>query len=121
MPVRAKSPCVSPGCRELVTSPGYCQAHKKQKQKAADVERGSSASRGYGYRWRLARLAYLCEHPLCKQCTELGMISAATVVDHVIPHKNDKTMFWQQDNWQSLCKSCHDTKTATQDGGFGRK
>ena len=42
------------------------------------------------------------------------------VVDHIIPHKGDKVLFWDRSNWQPLCKTCHDTKTAREDGGFGR-
>jgi 5-methylcytosine-specific restriction protein A len=28
-------------------------------------------------------------------------------------------LFWNETNWQPLCKECHDRKTATEDGGFG--
>ena len=48
------------------------------------------------------------------------MIVRATVVDHIIPHKGDQKLFWDTRNWQPLCKPCHDKKTATEDGGFGR-
>ena len=34
---------------------------------------------------------------------------AATVVDHIIPHKGDSDLFWDESNWQSLCKRCHDS------------
>ena len=37
------------------------------------------------------------------------------VVDHIIPHRGDQKLFWDQNNWQSLCKSCHDKKTLTED------
>ena len=30
------------------------------------------------------------------------------LVDHIKPHKGDLNLFWDQDNWQPLCKSCHD-------------
>ena len=40
-----------------------------------------------------------------------GMLTPATVVDHVIPHRGDQKLFWDEDNWQALCKSCHDRKT----------
>ena len=43
----------------------------------------------------------------------------ARVVDHIIPHKRDMTLFWDPDNRQSLCKHHHDVKTATKDGAFG--
>lgn len=45
---------------------------------------------------------------------------ASTVVDHIKPHKGDQQLFWSKANHQALCKECHDTKTATEDGGFGR-
>jgi 5-methylcytosine-specific restriction enzyme A len=73
--------------------------------------RGSAASRGYDGRWRKARLGFLRKHPLCCHCLERGRTTAATVVDHIIPHRGDKALFWNRENWQPLCKSCHDTKT----------
>jgi 5-methylcytosine-specific restriction protein A len=33
------------------------------------------------------------------------------VVDHIIPHRGDQYLFWDQENWQALCKDCHDRKT----------
>lgn len=45
---------------------------------------------------------------------------AATVVDHIIPHKGDQYLFWDRSNWQPLCKLCHDRKTATEDSQFTR-
>ncbi len=44
----------------------------------------------------------------------------ADVVDHIIPHKGDQSLFWDSSNWQPLCKHHHDQKTAREDGGFGR-
>ena len=33
----------------------------------------------------------------------------ATIVDHKIPHRGNYELFWDSDNWQSLCKRCHDS------------
>jgi len=44
----------------------------------------------------------------------------ATVVDHVIPHRGNQDIFWDQSNWQAMSKPCHDSKTALEDGGLGR-
>jgi len=41
----------------------------------------------------------------------------ATVVDHITPHKGDNDLFWDRANWQSLCESCHNRKTAADDMG----
>ena len=41
-------------------------------------------------------------------CEQQGRTSLATVVDHKTPHKGDEALFWDQDNWQPLCKTDHD-------------
>jgi 5-methylcytosine-specific restriction protein A len=71
--------------------------------------------------WRAARKRYLTVHPLCAECERVGRFTVATVVDHVIPHKGHPDLFWNESNWQALCKPCHDRKTARSDGRFGKK
>ena len=71
--------------------------------------RESSAKRGYGSRWQKARAAYLKKHPLCVDHEKLGQVVQAEIVDHIIPHRGDMVLFWDSDNWQSLCKHCHDS------------
>lgn len=70
--------------------------------------RESSARRGYDSRWKRARLGFLAKHPLCMECARFNHVTAATVVDHKVPHRGDMALFWDKSNWQSLCKSCHD-------------
>lgn len=67
----------------------------------------SSTKRGYGYKWQQYRLRFLQQNPLCEFCKEQGKVTEATVVDHIIPHKGDQTIFWDEGQWQSLCASCH--------------
>jgi 5-methylcytosine-specific restriction endonuclease McrA len=73
----------------------------------------------YGHRWRKERLQHLAQHPLCVHCAKQDRTTEAKVVDHKVPHGGDLTLFWDRDNWQSLCKQCHDRKTVVEDGGFG--
>jgi 5-methylcytosine-specific restriction protein A len=76
------------------------------------------------WRWRKpggVRQQYLQEHPLCVMCKAKGWVVPATDVDHKIPHQEREALFWQYDNLQSLCKSCHSRKTATEDNGFGNE
>ena len=68
---------------------------------------GSAASRGYGARWREARLEFLKDNPLCVRCDAAGRVQPATVVDHRVPHRGDRKLFWDRGNWQSLCAPCH--------------
>lgn len=62
----------------------------------------------YGYKWSKARALHLTANPLCVKCLARDRITAATVVDHIVPHKGDPQLFWDPANWQSLCKPCHD-------------
>lgn len=119
MPMRPKTICKHPGCGKLIDAPGYCEPHTKQRTREVDSRRGTAKERGYTYRWRQARAAFLAECPLCRECEKAGRLTAATVVDHVVPHKGNDTLFWERGNWQPLCASCHSVKTATEDGGFG--
>lgn len=64
--------------------------------------------RGYNYAWQKARLVHLNANPLCAYCAKTGRVEAASVVDHIVPHNGDQTLFWDRSNWQSLCKPCHD-------------
>ena len=103
----------------LLEIPGYCAEHQRKARKQCDDRRGSATSRGYGARWRRARAVFLAAHPLCALCQRDGCVMPATVVDHVIPHQGNQALFWDESNWQALCKRCHDAKTAREDGGFG--
>ena len=109
MASRSLRPCGHPGCPELVKS-GYCEKHRQSKD---PIGRASAVERGYNYRWQRARAGYLRKHPLCVECLEIGRVNVATVVDHIIPHRGDKRLFWDKDNWQPLCKHHHDRKTAS--------
>lgn len=68
--------------------------------------------RGYTSRWDKLRKLHLQRHPLCVHCESEGKLTPATEVDHVIPHRGDQSLFWNEGNWQSLCKSHHSAKTA---------
>jgi 5-methylcytosine-specific restriction protein A len=67
--------------------------------------------RGYGSRWNRARAMYLRAHPLCVECLKENQVTAAREVDHIVAHKGDYDLFWDEANWQPLCKSCHSRKT----------
>jgi 5-methylcytosine-specific restriction enzyme A len=67
----------------------------------------TSTQRGYGYRWQQARAAFLARHPLCVMCEQAGRVTAATVVDHVVPHRGDQRLMWDESNWQPLCAPHH--------------
>jgi len=116
-----KKVCAHAGCGVLVDSNvRCCEKHTKQRSREADEGRESAHKRGYSRKWKTARDSFLLKFPLCVHCEQEGVIMEATVVDHIVPHKKDWKLFWDQKNWQPLCKKHHDRKTATEDGGFGR-
>ena len=124
MPVGARHPCAEPSCGHLVPrGKARCEKHER----ARDLERGTRHERGYTNRWAMAAKAFLMEHPLCARCVvehqmdHSVFIQAAKVVDHVKPHKGNQELFWDESNWQPLCKPHHDRKTATEDSTFARR
>jgi len=76
--------------------------------------------RGYTYAWEKARAAYLRKHPLCVMCQDEGITRLAQVVDHKVAHRGDKQVFWDSDNWQSLCKPHHDSHAQRRDNASSR-
>ena len=110
--------CAHPQCSERV-SHGRCAKHRREQ----DQERGSARARGYTRSWDTAAQAFRRLHPLCgmrpggqapvmSRCHEEGRTTAATCVDHVVPHKGDQALFWDhRGNWQALCDECHSRKT----------
>lgn len=64
------------------------------------------------------RAEQLEREPLCRMCSAAGRTTAATVADHVVPHKGDARLFWDGE-LQSLCGPHHDsTKQAEEKRGY---
>ncbi|HEY2532435.1 MAG TPA: HNH endonuclease [Xanthobacteraceae bacterium] len=57
-------------------------------------------------RWQRLRRAQLRAHPLCAFCSERGHVTAAAIVDHVVPYKGDWTAYCTG-KLQSLYEPCH--------------
>ena len=64
--------------------------------------------------WRKFRAEQLRREPLCRICTSAGRIVSGGVVDHI----DADTYNNSPANLQTLCKACHDKKTASETG-FG--
>lgn len=77
----------------------------------------TTAERGYGYKWQKYRLSFLQRNPLCVYCLEQGRVTEAKVVDHIEPHRGDQDLFWNTDNHQSLCMSCHSSIKQREEAG----
>ena len=88
---------------------------------------GGANARGYTYQWQQDSKRWLDQHPLCGEradgkvhsdgCGRVVVRGKARGhkrkghVDHITPHEGDSRRFWDQDNWQTLCATCHAVKT----------
>lgn len=113
--------CAEPGCGAIVPR-GRCQAHRVSRQQTYDRSRGSRQARGYDDRWARRAAQFKASHPLCgmrlggrppvmSTCHGEGRITLGDQVDHVVPHRGDLRLFWDDTNWQTLCAACHMRKT----------
>ena len=110
MPTKLFPLCQFPGgcqARAIPAGKGRCAQHQQPRLD----RRGSARSRGYDTRWDVARRSFLTHWPLCAACLAAGRTTRATVVDHIRPHRGDPERFWDTDNWQALCATCHNKKT----------
>jgi len=56
----------------------------------------------------------------CQMCGVLESDTSKLVGDHKTPHRGDKTLFFDEGNVWTLCKTCHDTvKQREEKRGYG--
>ena len=94
-------------CGKVVPSGARCAcnaAGDRERKARFDRTRPTSSQRGYTGAWDKAKKAFLQRHRRCVVCG-----AQATVVDHRIPHRGDQTLFWDRNNWQSLCQHHHNS------------
>jgi 5-methylcytosine-specific restriction protein A len=123
MPRAAPTPCRHPGCGAVLTTPGYCDAHRAGVHRDySRARRGFDTERGFyqSVAWRAVRSAFLREHPLCAHCAARGRVVAAVVADHVVPIKEGGARF-DTSNCQALCISHHNAKTASETARRSRR
>ncbi len=114
MPYRPKRPCGIPTCKELITSGGYCEKHKKQKQKQTDDNRGTAHERGYTAHHRKLRKMVMAEQPICAECIRQGELSPGVEMHHI----DGDVWNTDRDNVEMLCKRHHSQITVREQGGL---
>ena len=73
------------------------------------------AGRLYNSRaWRKRAMRQLADEPMCRICASQRRVTAATVADHIEPHRGDSEQFWNG-SLQSLCAPCHSGPKQVQD------
>ena len=94
----ASRPCSTPRCPNLQP----CSQHER---KPFATAKRTGAALYKTARWKRERADFLTANPMC----DCG--AASTVADHRIPHRGAEALFWDQGNWQPLCRRCHNAKT----------
>jgi 5-methylcytosine-specific restriction endonuclease McrA len=96
------------GCGRKVAFGVVC-ACVLDRRREADKRRPNAAARGYDSKWVKESKAFLAlpENRLCA----CGVGRVADMVDHIIPHKGDRKLFWSRSNWAALAGSpCHSSR-----------
>lgn len=118
MPYKPKRPCSYTGCPKL-TNGQYCEEHKKKADRDYNrYQRDPASKKRYGGAWKRIRNSYIKAHPLCEVCKKNSKLTPAKEVHHIVPLSNGGDH--RNENLMSLCKSCHSTITAKENGRWGK-
>lgn len=110
MPKRAPIPCTNLSCRNMQP----CPIHDAKKLRDRERIIPSYYRLYHSKAWKTLRAKHLRKEPYCRDCMDNGSRTPATDVDHIIPHKGDPRLFFDDSNLQSLCKPCHSRKTISE-------
>ena len=109
--------CSQPGCPTLVPN-GRCPVHTRE-QRVVTSRFQVGATRYDSARWRRTARAFRATHPFCVNAErgDPGCTLVTEELDHIEPHRGDERLFWNPENWQPMCASCHAAKTARETRG----
>lgn len=57
--------------------------------------------------WNKACEQYLSTNHFCDECDKRGYIVPAEHVRHIRNPKGNQALFWDMNNWQAVCITCH--------------
>lgn len=55
----------------------------------------------------------------CRRCGGLECDTSCLVADHVLPHRGDAVLFWDNGNLQTLCVACHSSVKQAEERAAG--
>ena len=119
MPNKMLKQCRAPGCGGL-TRERYCEKHihldaKRRSETAKHYNANSrdpTAQKFYDSPgWRKVRQLKMNRSPFCEICSAKNRFSCAEIVDHIIEIRDGGAPL-DLENLQSLCRACHNQKTA---------
>ena len=103
--------CSSPNCNEFaVIHSVYCSKHKQESDKKRVAFQNARRYNSKLYKtqkWQRLRKKHLKDNNYCVFCGSRHNLT----VDHIVPPKGKEDLFFNEDNLQTLCHSCHVIKT----------
>ena len=99
--------CNYPGCTEWIPkNDKYCHKHKQPARKTYKNDKFYNSSA-----WRKLQRYHMAKQPYCVECMKQGIVRRGEIVDH-IKEINDGGEKLADSNLQTLCRTCHNRKTA---------
>ncbi len=74
-----------------------------------DRDRGSARKRSYDAKWDRVSRDWRRAHPKCLGCEAVCWLISADVTDHIVPRRENRSLFWDEADLQSACAWHHDT------------
>jgi 5-methylcytosine-specific restriction enzyme A len=91
---------------------GRAKERQNYRNRLADDNRPNSSQRGYDGVWKKVRLEQLKLYPWCADCLGDKKYTFASEVHHCIKLKERPELRDVSGNLMSLCKPCHQKRTA---------
>lgn len=110
--------CKKSGCgRTCEPGKEYCYLHSDLEGKRIIFNKRTKSNEWhYLYstaRWKRMSKDFLQKYPKCFVCG-----AKATIADHIVPHRGNLELFFNEDNLQPMCWSCHSRKTFKENNNF---
>lgn len=101
--------CCYPGCGRTMEHRGYCDLHKDKKPVRSFGHPTTARYTLYNTtRWRELRRKILeRDGNVCRRC---GASVSRLQVDHIVNHNGNEDLFYDENNLQVLCPTCHAEK-----------
>lgn len=107
------------GCNNLkLPKGGYCELHSTKQKYIPTKQRQDANAMYQTQQWIKFRQIQLSKYPLCAGCMADGIVAQAEHVDHVFAWTHIGKQAFYFNLFQSLCASCHSSKTALEKKGI---
>lgn len=69
-------------------------------------------------RWKKLRPVIIArDFGLCQECKRRGVITKGNIVHHIVEARDNLELFWDEDNLEVSCDSCHNKEHPERSGG----